>query len=93
MRRGASNLKDVKYEGRSGNVYENKGPYDNLPERKDDICAGSHAFLHKNAGILCGLAALLQLLGRWETNLLLPKIVSQRARACFEGPCYAVHQR
>jgi len=41
-------LKDVKYEDRSGNVYENKGSNDNLPYSKDDICAWLHAFLHKN---------------------------------------------
>ena len=48
---GACTLKDVKNEGRSGNVYENKGPDDNLPDTKDDICAGLHALLHKNTRI------------------------------------------
>jgi hypothetical protein len=32
-------LKDVKNEDRSGNVYENKGQDDNLPDAKDDISA------------------------------------------------------
>jgi len=32
-------LRDVKNEDRSGNVYENKGLCDNLPDTKDDICA------------------------------------------------------
>ena len=45
-------LKDVKNEGRSGNVYENKGPCDNLPETKGDICARLHAILHKKTRIL-----------------------------------------
>ena len=40
-------LKDVKNEDRSGNVYENKGPSDNLPDTKDDISARLHAILHR----------------------------------------------
>jgi hypothetical protein len=32
-------LKDVKNEDRSGNVYENKGSNDNLPDANDDISA------------------------------------------------------
>ena len=44
--------KDVKNEDRSGNVYENKGPCDNLPDAKDDISARLHANLHRNARIL-----------------------------------------
>ena len=47
-----STPRDVKNEDRSGNVYENKGLNDNLPDRKDDICAWLHAFLHKNTRIL-----------------------------------------
>ncbi len=38
-----STPKDVKNEGRSGNVYENKGPYDISPDRKGDICAWLYA--------------------------------------------------
>ena len=49
MRRGASNLKDVKYEGRSGNVYENKGSNDKMPEQLADICAQLRPFLQKNS--------------------------------------------
>ena len=45
-------LKDVKNEDRSGNVYENKGPHDNLPDRKGDICAWLHAILYRNTRIL-----------------------------------------
>ena len=31
--------KDVKYEGRPGKVYENKGEMDKMPEVISDICA------------------------------------------------------
>jgi hypothetical protein len=47
-----STHKDVKNEGRSGNVYENKESRDNLPDTKDDICARLHAILHKITLIL-----------------------------------------
>jgi hypothetical protein len=49
---GASPLKDVKNEDRSGNVYENKGSSDNLPDTKDDISARLHAILHRETRIL-----------------------------------------
>ena len=70
MSRGVSRSaqKDVKSEGRSGNVYENKGPRDNLPDAKDDICAGLHVILHKNACILWELTPLLPLFEPWITN-------------------------
>jgi len=61
--------KDVKNEGRSGNVYENKGLDDNFPDRKDDICAWLNAILHRKARILQKTSALLPLFERWETNL------------------------
>ncbi len=48
----SSTLKDVKNDGRSGNVYENKGPSDNLPDTKDDISARLDAILHKITRIL-----------------------------------------
>ena len=47
---GRSAPKDVKNEDRSGNVYENKGPNDNLPDTKDDISAWLNAILHRNTG-------------------------------------------
>jgi len=57
-------LKDVKYEGRSGNVYENKGPYDSLPDKKDDISARLHAILHQNTRIFAEPSALLPVFER-----------------------------
>ena len=45
-------LKDVKYEGRSGNVYENKGRDDSLPDTEGDISAQLHAILHRSSRIL-----------------------------------------
>ena len=44
-----AHLKDVKNQGRSGNVYENKGSNDNVPEKKDDIsylCAPFYTQIH-----------------------------------------------
>jgi len=59
--RGAprEHLKDVKNEDRSGNVYENKGPEDNLPDTKDDISAWLHVILHRKTRILRKPSALL----------------------------------
>ena len=71
---GASTLKDVKNEGRSGNVYENKGPDDNLPDAKDDICARLHAILHRNARNLQKLTALLRLSEPFGTNTIMQKL-------------------
>ena len=51
-RGGPEHLRDVKNEGTSGDVYENKGPYDNLPDTKGDICARLHAILHRKTRIL-----------------------------------------
>ena len=42
-----STPKDVKNEGRSGNVDENKGTMDKMPEKMSDICARSKPFLQK----------------------------------------------
>jgi hypothetical protein len=58
--------KDVKNEDRSGNVYENKGQDDNLPDTKDDISARLHAILHGNTRILQKPSALLSQFERWE---------------------------
>ena len=63
-----SNPKDVKNEGRSGNVYENKGPYDSLPDIKDDICAWLEAVLHKCTRILQKLSALWSQFELWRMN-------------------------
>jgi hypothetical protein len=80
MSRGVnrSAQKDVKNEGRR-NVYENKGPRDNLPDTKDDICAGLHVVLRKNARILWELTTLLQLFEPWITNRLLQKVETREA--------------
>ena len=43
--------KDVKNEGRPGNVYENKGTNDKMPEIKPDICAWSDEFLQKKTAL------------------------------------------
>src|ERR1039458_3189063 len=42
-----STPKDVKNEGRSGKVYENKGANDKMSERMSDICARLRPFLQK----------------------------------------------
>jgi hypothetical protein len=64
----ASPPKDAKNAGRSGNVYENKGTDDNLPEKKDDIYAYLYAILHRNAGILRESSPLLPLFERCRAN-------------------------
>ena len=46
-----SNPIDVKNEDRSGNVYENKGPGDNLPDSNDDISAWLEVILRKRTRI------------------------------------------
>ncbi len=61
-----STHKDVRNEGRSGNVYENKGTADNLPETKDDICAWLEGILHKITRILQEPSAFLPLFERWR---------------------------
>jgi len=73
--------KDVKYEGRSGNVYENKGSNDDLPDRKHDICAWLHAILQESARILRKPSALLSQFARWGTNLSI-----QNAKNRGRGP-------
>ena len=76
--------KDVKNEGRSGNVNENKGPCDNLPDRKDDISAWLHAILHKNARIFQETSPLLSLFGHSGANLLLQNVEIGQAKC--RGP-------
>jgi flagellar biosynthesis/type III secretory pathway chaperone len=49
VRKGGLTRKDVKNEGRSGNVYENKGSHDNLSEDNSDISAGLMPILQKKA--------------------------------------------
>jgi hypothetical protein len=56
---GSDRIKDVKKEGRSGNVYENKGQYDTLPHTKSDISAWLHAILQKSALIFAETAGFL----------------------------------
>jgi hypothetical protein len=63
--------KDVKNEGRSGNVYENKGRCDKLPDTKDDISAWLHAILHRKTRILQKPSVFLSLCEHWGTNLSL----------------------
>ena len=43
--------KDVKNEGRSGNVYENEGSSDTMTENYSGFCAWSAYFLQKLTGI------------------------------------------
>jgi hypothetical protein len=43
--------KDVKNEGRSGKVYENKGSHDKMPDKKSDICARLNPVLQKNTDL------------------------------------------
>jgi hypothetical protein len=45
--RGGQDPKDVKYEDRSGNVYENKGSNDTLPDNYSSFNAWSAPFLQK----------------------------------------------
>jgi hypothetical protein len=63
----------LKNEGTSGDVYENKGEDDNLPDTKDDICAWLHAILLKDTRILQKPSALLSLFERWGTNRALER--------------------
>jgi hypothetical protein len=49
VRQGGLTPKDVKNEGRSGNVYENKGLDDKMPDEKSDTSAGSMPILQKKA--------------------------------------------
>ena len=79
-------LKDVKNEGRSGNVYENKGTNDNLPDTKDDISAWLHAILHKNTRILRKPSAFLRLFERWGTNPLQRNVETRGADHRICGP-------
>ena len=44
-------LKDIKNEGRTGKVYENKGMGDKMPEQMSDICAELKPILQKIAGL------------------------------------------
>ena len=50
--------KDVKNEGRTDYVHENKGPYDKVSGRKDAISTLLNAILHRNACILHKYSAL-----------------------------------
>jgi len=65
---GPAPEKDVKNEGRSGNVYENKGPSDTLPDTKGDICARLHVILHGDTRILQKSPALVSQFERSRTH-------------------------
>ena len=82
--------KDVKNEDRSGNVYENKGQDDNLPDTKGDISAWLHAILHRGASVLGKPSDLLPLFEHWGTNVSLRNVENSGARMPF-GP--TVHER
>jgi len=60
--------KDVKNEGRSDYVYENKDTDDNFTGTKDGISTQLHAILHRNTRILEELSAFLSKFDRWGTN-------------------------
>ncbi len=51
VRQGGLTPKDVKNEDRSGNVYENKGSDDKMPDEKSDTSAGLMPILQKNAAL------------------------------------------
>jgi hypothetical protein len=75
--------KDVKNEGRSGNVYENKGPCDNLPDTENDISARLHAILHKSTPILQKPSAFLSQFERWGTK---PSLQNVETRCPWSKP-------
>jgi len=52
----------------SGNVHEDKGADDNLPDVNDDISTQLHVILRRNARILQNPSALLPLLECWGIN-------------------------
>ena len=58
-----------------------KDQYDNLPDTKDDICAGLHAILHRIARILQQSSAYLSLFERWRTNRSLQNVNSSSGRS------------
>ena len=76
----ANPSRDVKNGTTSGDVHENKGQHDNLPDAKDDIFARLHAILHRNIRILWEPSALLPLFERWDTNPSLQDVETRRAR-------------
>jgi hypothetical protein len=66
LRERPASRKDVKSEGRSGNVYENKGPNDSLSDTKDDISTWLEAILQRNVQILQKPSALFRYLSAAE---------------------------
>ena len=66
VRNGAETRRNVKNGTTSGDVLENKGQHDNLPDTKDDISARLHAILHGNTRILQKPSALMSQFERWE---------------------------
>ena len=60
-------------------MYENKWPYDNLPDTKGDICAWLHAVLQKNSRISQELAAPLPLFEPSGTDTSLDEMRSRNS--------------
>ena len=87
---GQRTRRDVKNEGTSGDVYENKGQEDNLPDTKGDISAELHGILHRSKRTLWEPSDLLPLFEHWGTNLSLHNVENSGARMPF-GP--TVHER
>ena len=82
-----TNLRDVKNEGTSGDVYENKGTNDNLPDTKDDISARLPAILHKRTRSLQEPSPLLRLFEPWRVN---PSIENAEGSAPDFSPAYTM---
>jgi hypothetical protein len=66
--------KDVKNEGRSDYIYENKDADDNLPDPKDDISTQLHDILQRSTRILQKRSAFLSLFEGWGTYPSLPNV-------------------
>ena len=78
--RGGPTHKNVKNEGTSGDVHENKDSHDNLPGTKDDISARLHAILHRNARILQKPPAFFLLFERCGIKSSLSNIETRECR-------------
>ena len=67
--------KDVKNEGRSDYVYENKDTDDNFPDTKDEHFYTIARHFTRNTRILQKPSALLSIFERWRTNPSLRKVI------------------
>ena len=65
---GNPSTRDVKNEGTSGDVHENKGQATICPTHKDAISAWLHVILHGNTRILQKSPALVSQFERWRTH-------------------------